>query len=127
MNGAATFFNDHSTGGNAQFITNGTGFVDFSDSSGPLGHGVITAGSIAGSGTGTYSYIIGGIELVVGGNNLSTEVSGVIADSCGCGPSAPGSLEKVGTGTLTLSGTKNAYTGDTLVNGGTLLVTGSIA
>ena len=124
MNGAATIFNDNSTGGNAQFITSGSGptagSVDFSGSSGPLGDGHITAGSIAGSG----SYIIGsGNVLTVGSNNLSTEVSGVIGDVCGCDS---GSLEKVGTGTLTLSGT-NAYTGDTLVNGGTLLVTGSIA
>jgi autotransporter-associated beta strand protein len=121
--GGVAFF-DRSTGGNAQFITNGTGVVDFSQSAGPHNDGVITAGSIAGSGT----YVIGGTNtLVVGSNNLSTEVSGVIADSCGCGPSAPGNLEKVGTGTLTLSGTNNTYTGDTLVNGGTLLVTGSIA
>src|SRR5205807_2687326 len=105
----------------AQFITNGTGTVDFSASSGPMGHGVITAGSIAGSGT----YHIGGFNtLVVGSNNLSTEVSGVIDDGCGCGPG--GSLEKVGTGTLTLSGI-NTYTGPTAVFGGTLLVTGSIA
>jgi autotransporter-associated beta strand protein len=117
--GAVRFF-DNSTGGNAQFITNGTGSVDFSGSFGPGGLGHITAGSIAGSGT----YFIGsGNLLTVGGNNLSTEVSGVIGDGCGCGS---GSLEKVGTGTLTLSGI-NTYTGVTAVNGGTLLVTGSIA
>jgi autotransporter-associated beta strand protein len=122
--GGVVFFN-RSTGGNAQFITNGNGFVDFSGSTGPIGNGVITAGSIAGSG----SYFIGpGNLLVVGSNNLSTEVSGVIADfdPCGCGPAGSGNLEKVGTGTLTLSGT-NAYTGVTFVHGGTLLVTGSIA
>jgi autotransporter-associated beta strand protein len=64
--------------------------------------------------------------LSVGGNNLSTEFSGVIADSCGCGPPGPGSLVKVGTGTLILSGA-NTYTGTTDVNGGTLIVNGSIA
>ena len=115
-------FGDKSTGGNAQFITNGTGVVDFSGSSGPGNDGKITAGSIAGSG----SYFIGaGNTLIVGGNNLSSEVSGVIADACGCSP-GPGSLTKVGTGTLTLSGV-NTYTGATTVNGGTLSVNGSIA
>jgi autotransporter-associated beta strand protein len=119
--GSVTFF-DSSSGGTAQFITNGTGIVDFG---GGPGFGTITAGSIAGSGT---YYIGGGNLLTVGSNNLSTEVSGAIADfnPCGCGLAGSGSLEKVGTGTLTLSGT-NTYTGDTLVNGGTLLVTGSIA
>jgi autotransporter-associated beta strand protein len=115
-NGGGVEFFGSANGGNAQFITNGTGFVDFSGSGGPGGFGTLTAGSIAGSGT----YIIGG-ELVVGSNNLSTEVSGVITD-CGCG----GVLTKVGSGTLTLSGI-NTYTGQTNVNGGTLLVTGSIA
>jgi len=123
--GGKTFFFDNSTGGNAQFITNGTGFVDFSESLGPNGDGRITAGSIAGSG----SYYIGaGNTLTVGSNNLSTTVSGVIADfnPCGCGPAGPGALEKVGSGTLTLSGT-NTYSGTTTVLGGVLDVEGSIA
>jgi autotransporter-associated beta strand protein len=126
--GSAVVFVDRSTGGNAQFITNGTGVVDFggfslspSSNTGPKNDGVVTAGSIAGSGT----YIIGGITLVVGSNNLSTTVSGVIADTCGCGPGPSGNLTKVGSGTLTLSGT-NTYTGVTTVAGGTLLVTGSL-
>jgi autotransporter-associated beta strand protein len=119
---AAVAFVDQSTGGNAQFITNGTGVVDFSGSLGPNGDGRITAGSIAGSGT----YIIGaGNTLIVGGNNLSTTVSGTIVDSCGCAIGS-GALVKVGSGTLTLSGT-NTYTGTTTVNGGALDVEGSIA
>ncbi|SHJ79732.1 autotransporter-associated beta strand repeat-containing protein [Bradyrhizobium lablabi] len=120
--GAATFFFDNSTGGSAQFITNGTGFVDFSGSIGPNGDGRITAGSIAGSG---FYYIGAGNTLIVGSNNLSTEVSGVIADTCGCGPGGPGALTKVGTGILTLSGI-NTYTGPTVVDGGILSVNGSI-
>ncbi len=122
--GAQVIFFDASTGGNARFITNGTGLVDFGQSIGPNFDGRITAGSIEGSGF----YYIGGFNtLVVGGNNLSTEVSGVIADNnpCGC-TSGSGSLEKVGSGQLTLSGI-NTYTGTTVVNGGFLNVMGSIA
>jgi autotransporter-associated beta strand protein len=124
QSGGAIAFFDNSTGGNAQFITNGTGYVDFGRSVGPNSDGVITAGSIAGSGL---YYIGGGNTLVVGSNNLSTTVSGVIADNnpCAC-TTGPGSLEKVGNGTLTLSGV-NTYTGTTTVNGGFLDVEGSIA
>jgi autotransporter-associated beta strand protein len=121
--GAVAFF-DASTGGNAQFITNGTGYVDFTESIGPNGDGRITAGSIAGSG---FYYIGGGNTLIVGSNNLSTSVNGVIADNNPCGSTTgPGSLEKVGAGTLTLSGI-NTYTGTTTVFGGFLDVEGSIA
>jgi autotransporter-associated beta strand protein len=75
----------------------------------------MTAGSIEGAGT----FSLGPNQLTVGSNNLSTEVSGVIR---GTG----GSLVKVGTGTLTLSGT-NSYTGATVVAGGTLFLTGDIS
>ncbi|MDA9446379.1 protein with a C-terminal OMP (outer membrane protein) domain containing protein [Bradyrhizobium sp. CCBAU 11430] len=121
--GGRTEFFDNSTGGNARFITTGTGVVDFGGGTGPAGDGRITAGSIEGSG---FYYIGGGNTLVVGGNNLSTEVSGVIGDTCGCGPAGPGSLEKVGSGTLILSGA-NTYTGTTTVNGGILRVDGDIS
>ena len=73
--------------------------------------------------------------MTVGGNNLSTGVSGVISD-CGptgtecqafnsAQPSTGGSLVKTGTGTLMLSGA-NTYTGPTVVNQGKLVVNGSI-
>jgi autotransporter-associated beta strand protein len=75
----------------------------------------MTAGSIEGAGT----FSLGPNQLTVGSNNLSTEVSGVIRG-------AGGSLVKVGTGTLTLSGA-NSYTGATVVAGGTLSVIGDIS
>ncbi|MGY3295286.1 autotransporter-associated beta strand protein [Bradyrhizobium sp. LM3.6] len=123
--GGATKFYDNSTGGNARFITTGTGIVDFGISLGPHGDGRITAGSIEGNGT---YYIGGGNTLAVGSNNRSMLVDGVIGDydPCGCGFIGSGSLEKVGSGTLILSGT-NTYTGTTTVNGGILRVDGDIS
>ncbi|WP_280704765.1 autotransporter outer membrane beta-barrel domain-containing protein [Bradyrhizobium sp. BR13661] len=123
--GSETQFFDNSTGGNARFMTSGTGITDFGGGTGPAGDGRISAGSIQGSGL---YYIGGGNTLVVGSNNLSTEVSGVIGDfnPCGCGAAGPGSLEKVGSGMLILSGT-NTYTGTTTVNGGILRVDGDIS
>src|SRR5262249_20624430 len=103
-NGAVTQFNDNSTGGNAQFITNAGGIVDFSNTVGPAGDGNISAGSIAGAG----NYYLGSNLLTVGGNNLSTTVSGVISDcgdsgsDCSNSGATGGGLIKIGTGTLTL-------------------------
>jgi len=104
-------FYGNSTAGNAALINNAGGMVDFGVSTGPNGDGRLSAGSIAGAG----NYILGANELTVGSNDLFSEVSGVISGTGGIG----GSLVKIGSGTLTLSGA-NTYTGGTTVNGGTL-------
>lgn len=115
--GSKVQFSGASNGGTARFITNAGGTFDISG----LLSGGTTAGSIEGAGT----YALGGNTLTVGGNNLSTTVSGTIADG-GSSGGVGGSLVKEGTGTLTLSGT-NTYTGTTIVNSGTLQVDGSTA
>ena len=121
-NGGVTSFFGSSTAGNAQFITNSGGLVDFSRTDGPTGLFAITAGSLGGAG----DYYLGANQVTVGGNNLSSTVSGIISD---CGPtgsecslagSVNGSLIKVGTGTLTLSNA-NTYTGGTKISGGTIV------
>src|SRR5262249_31215510 len=109
--GPPTLFSDTSTAGLARLIANAGSAVDFSST-----HTAnLTAGSIEGAGV----YFLGSQALTVGGNNLSTTVSGIID-----GPG--GSLIKTGTGILTLSGT-NTYTGTTTVDAGVLIVNGSIA
>ncbi|HEV7407126.1 MAG TPA: autotransporter-associated beta strand repeat-containing protein [Bradyrhizobium sp.] len=105
-------FFENSTAGNA-VITN-SGVIDFSNSTGPHNDGKLSAGSIAGPG----DYVLGSKQLTVGSNNLSTEVSGSISDYL-FGGTAGGSLVKVGSGTLVLSGVNN-YTGDTTISAGTL-------
>jgi hypothetical protein len=67
-----TFFLDSSDGGTARAITNGNGVLDISGLTTPG----ITIGSIEGSG----NYFLGSKMLIVGGNNLSTTVSGVVQD-----------------------------------------------
>ena len=110
---------DSSDGGTARAITNGNGSFDIS--------GLTTAGMGIGSIEGSGNYFLGSKTLTVGGNNLSTTVSGVIQDGGVFGNGGTGgSLTKVGTGTLTLTGT-NTYTGTTTVNAGNLIVDGSIA
>ena len=114
--GAVVNFSNTSTADNAA-ITN-DGIVDFSPSSGVNNDHKLSAGSIAGAG----QYFLGSNELTVGSNNLSTTVTGVIADGGSAGGTG-GSLVKVGTGVLALAGT-NTYTGGTTINGGTLSVSG---
>ena len=77
-----------------------------------------STGTTAGSFEGAGRFNLGSKTLTVGGNDLSTTVSGVIADG-GISGGTGGALVKIGTGTLTLSGT-NTYTGGTTINGGTL-------
>ena len=75
----------------------------------------VTIGSLAGDESASVE--LGVNNLTVGTNNLSTTFAGTIQGM-------RGSLTKVGTGTLILSG-NSTYTGDTKVNRGVLQVDGS--
>jgi outer membrane autotransporter protein len=111
---SSTIFFDSASGGNATLINaNPTAQIDISG----LTTTATTAGSIAGNGF----LDLGSKNLAVGSNNTSTTFSGVIRDG-----GLFGSLTKVGTGTLILSGT-NTYTGGTNIYGGVLQVDGSVA
>ncbi len=101
-----------STGGTARVEVFGNGTLDISQHDAPG----VTTGSIEGSGL----VFLGGVNLAVGTNNLSTNFSGLMQDG-GFSGGTGGSLTKTGTGTLTLSGA-NTYTGSTTINAGTLLV-----
>lgn len=107
--GGTTSLTGTSTGGSARFITNAGGTVNIFG----LTSGGTTAGSIAGAG----NYVLGANTLTTGSLNTSTQVDGVIS---GTG----GGLTKVGTGTLTLTGT-NTYTGATTISAGTLALSGA--
>ena len=114
--GTVNFYNTAS-GGNARLIANAGGVFDFSS--------LTSAGTTAGSFEGAGSFRLGSRTLTIGGNGLSTNVTGVIADG-GAGGGTGAALVKTGTGVLTLSGI-NSYTGTTTVDAGALAVNGSIA
>ena len=76
--------------------------------------GGVTVGSMEGAG----SFDLGANSLTTGTNNLSTTVSGIIADG-GLNGGIAGSLTKTGTGNLILT-SANSYSGGTEVTGGTL-------
>jgi autotransporter-associated beta strand protein len=109
-NGGNTSINQSASGGQARFITNAGGTVDISS--------LTSAGTTAGSIEGAGNYFLGSKSFTVGSNNLSTTVSGIIADG-GKGGGVGGSLTKVGTGTMTLTGA-NTYSGGTTLAQGTL-------
>jgi len=117
--GGGIYFADQSSGGTARVIVNGNGFLDISNVAAPATG--VTVGSIEGGG----NVFLGKNNLTVGSNNMSTIFSGVIQDG-GDNGGVGGSLTKIGTGTLDLTGV-NTYTGNTIVSAGTLLVDGSIA
>ncbi len=120
--GVLAFFST-SDGSTARVFNNIRGLVDISNT---------TTGTSIGSVEGDGIIYLGSKKLTLGNTNIaSAAIGGVISDCdgnrCVTGAgSTGGSLLKVGTGTLTLSGI-NTYTGATNVNAGTLSVNGSIA
>ena len=90
--------------------------------SGTLSFGSLIAATLGGlTGSGTLSLSNNtsrAVAINVGSNNASTAFSGTL--------NGPGSLTKIGNGTLLLTGS-NRYTGRTTVNQGELLVDGSLA
>jgi autotransporter-associated beta strand protein len=121
-NGRLTFSNQAS-GGTAHVTNNGGGWIDFSASVGPAPDNINKIGSINGAG----DVYLGAHQLMIGGSNRDSDISGVISE-CGSGScmapppgGAYGSLAKTGTGTLTLSGA-NTYGGGTSLLGGTISV-----
>jgi len=106
---------DGTDGETARIEVFGNGNLDISER--PLSAGPLTIGSIEGSGL----VFLGALNLTVGSNNRTTTFSGVMQDG-GIGGGTGGSLTKIGSGTLTLSGA-NTYTGGTTIESGTLSVT----
>ena len=116
--GGVILFSVGSTGGTATVKVFGNGSLDISPHNAPG----ITIGSLEGTGI----VFTGARNLTVGSNSLSKTFDGVIQDSGGATPGTGGSLTKIGSGTLTLTGT-HLFTGPTTVNVGTLLVNGSLS
>jgi autotransporter-associated beta strand protein len=112
LDGSFQFLSD-SAGGTAQVELTRTGNLIISDHNPPG----ITIGSLSDGSTGGGGIVIlGSNNLTVGSNDLSTTFSGVIQDD-----NLGGSLSKVGTGNLTLTGA-NTYSGGTTVEAGALLI-----
>jgi autotransporter-associated beta strand protein len=106
--GASVNMNDSSLGGTAHFAVYGNGDLDIHRQD----LGGVTIGSLEGDGR----VLLGADQLGVGSANTSTTFSGTIQD----GSNGGGSLSKLGTGTLTLSGA-NTYTGGTSISAGALV------
>ncbi|MDW6022033.1 autotransporter domain-containing protein [Mesorhizobium sp. BAC0120] len=114
-NGGRARIFGNASGGAAHFAINAGGTFDIS--------GLAVAGTSVGSIEGAGGLFLGSKRLEVGGDNSSSEVSGVISDG-GFAGGKGGSLVKSGSGMLTLTGA-NTYSGGTTVSGGTLV--GSVA
>jgi fibronectin-binding autotransporter adhesin len=124
--GTATITNN--LGGSLQFLNSGGNPTDpdastarvINNIAGKIDISGVSTGVSIGSVEGAGNIFLGSKSLTLGNTNLSTTISGVIADGGNLGGTG-GSLAKIGTGTLTLNGV-NTYTGLTTVSGGVLVV-----
>ncbi|GAA5125814.1 autotransporter-associated beta strand repeat-containing protein [Luteolibacter yonseiensis] len=124
LNGSGSFRLFGSAGSpNAAFDLGTRGLGSRSGSAFALGSLTGAAGSTLG-GAGGYN---SAVTYAIGGNNTSTTFSGSINNGNTAGNAGNIThLLKTGGGSLTLAGTNN-YTGNTTINTGRLLVTGSLA
>jgi autotransporter-associated beta strand protein len=127
--GSATFITSPGNGGGGGYITflqNDESNARFELFGGSLnaeyagGDATVTVGSIEGNAQIALSALGAHQRFITGSNDLSTIFSGTITDVGGVG--SFGSLEKIGRGTLTLSGA-STYHGPTTVHQGILFVT----
>jgi len=105
--GIISFFG-MSTGGESRIEVFGNGSLDITSRHAPS----VAVGSIEGDG----DIFLGANNLTVGSNDLSTTFSGIVDDN-----GFAGSLTKIGSGTLVLSG-ENTYSGGTIIDGGILVI-----
>ena len=113
MQGGTVYFNGSSSGFHATVNDGIGGTLDISGHTSALPLGTVSGGAAS-------SILLGGNTLEVGNLDQSTTFAGVIADGGSSGGTG-GSIEKLGTGTLTLTGS-NTYTGGTTLAGGTLQI-----
>jgi autotransporter-associated beta strand protein len=104
-------------GGRARVILHGNGELDVA---GGVYRVKVTIGSIEGDGNIFLGDFVAG-ELTVGTNNRSTTFAGIIQDTSFF---SGGELQKIGAGTLTLTGA-NTYAGSTTVKAGNLKINNS--
>ena len=109
--GGYIFFGPDASADSAHFQIYGNGLLDFANFGSPT-----AVGSIEGDGL----ILLPGRELMIGTNNLTTTFHGVVQSP---GPGL-GSLTKVGSGTLTLTGA-NTYSGGTTVSEGSFVIRNS--
>lgn len=104
--GGSIFFVENSLGGTAAVKVYGNGYLDI---------GFHNAGLTIGSLEGTGQVFLGANNLTIGSDNTTTTFFGTVQDG-GAAGGVLGSLTKIGTGTLTLTGT-NTYEGGTTITG----------
>ncbi|MDQ0072506.1 outer membrane autotransporter protein [Variovorax boronicumulans] len=116
LDGGTVYFADTALAANAQITNAKGGTVDVSGVTSKTG---IAIGALSGAG----GVVLGATRLTVGGLNTSDVIAGVISDKgsqfAQPGTGTGGSIVKVGSGTLTLSGA-NTYTGGTALRQGRL-------
>jgi autotransporter-associated beta strand protein len=116
--------------GNVNLMTNGTLTTVLIDKTAGTGNlyfdgGTLQVGDTFGFGGTLLSNVLTAAQIKNGGATIdSNGESPTIAQGFANFPGHTGWLAKIGTGTLTLSGT-NTFTGPTIINGGTLALSGS--